>query len=98
MHTVDLVNLSFSRLAHLGIDFRFVTGDGLSSGLCRLGERHILFMNDSTTASEQMQIIANVFDELRIDLRTLPTPLREAVEVRLSDAPKHAFAASSDSI
>ena len=83
MHTVDLVNLSIAKLTRLGIDLRFINGEGLSSSLCRLNDRHILFINDGATVSEQMQIIANAFAQLKIDLSLLPTPLRAAIEARL---------------
>ncbi len=94
MHTIDLVNLAFSKLNAIGVELRFVRGDGLSSGLCRIAQRKILFLNDSTSASEQLDVIAQAFAILEYDLSQLPKPLRVEIEDRMSVVTKLTNAAA----
>ncbi len=84
MHSIDLVNMAMSKLKELGVELRLVRGDGLSSNLCRLGARQILFLNDATTAQEQLDIFANAFHKLNVPLESLPTPL--AIEMQRRQA------------
>jgi hypothetical protein len=85
MHTIDLLNLAYSKLQNSGVELRLVHGDGLSSGLCRIANQQVLFINDMLTAIEQLEIVVEAFQAVDIDIASLPKPLRAIVQNHLHE-------------
>jgi hypothetical protein len=85
--------MAMAKLKELGVELRLVRGDGLSSNLCRLGARQILFLNDASTAQEQLDIFASAFRKLNFPIESLPTPLAIEMQRRQSLIPLDSAAA-----
>ncbi len=66
-NTIELLEEALAIVANAGIEIRQVYLDGGNGGLCRLGDRHVLFLEVTLAASEQLSLAASSIAELRLD-------------------------------
>jgi len=63
MHTIDLLEEAVQLAQNWGWQVRYEWLDGARGGACRLGAKHLLFVDRSLTAAEQLsQVIGALRD------------------------------------
>ncbi len=55
IHTVDLLEEALSLATHFGFEVRREWLSGRKGGACRLGQKHLLFVDLSLSAAEQLE-------------------------------------------
>ncbi len=66
MHTIDLLEESLWLASQSGWQVRHEWLQGMRGGACRLGNKHMLFVDRSLTAAEQLeQVLEGMRDQLQ---------------------------------
>lgn len=73
MHTIDMLEEALHLASVSGWQIRHEWLGGTSGGRCRLGRIHILFVDRSLTAQEQLdQVLQGLRDQLELAVRDDP--------------------------
>ena len=77
MHSVDLLEETIQLARQLGFEIRQEWLDGSAAGICRIGDRRVLFLDLSLPANEQLEQVVNALreskwcSEERVDIRNV---------------------------
>jgi len=77
MHTLDMRDKAIATAKSLGYEIRQEWLDGQGGGLCEVAGRRILFIDQSQTPMEQLEVVLDALREDRsVETSTIPLPIQ----------------------
>ena len=58
MHTIDRLNAGLDTLRQRGVRIRYLQDAPVTYGMWRIGGERVLFLDDASTAAEQLPVVA----------------------------------------
>ncbi len=83
-NTIELLEEALAIVANAGIEIRQVYLDGGNGGLCRLGDRYVIFLVITMPAPEQLTLITNSIAKLAIPHTSATPMLSRLIRAQLS--------------
>ncbi len=77
IHRIDLLNVGYEFLRSRDVQLRFVSDTRLTQALCRLGKRQILFIDESSSVTDQLDLLGSILPKLVSSTDELPHVLQQ---------------------